>query len=341
MGHGERIALGGLWAASLTLAVLAVATGSWIPAIFLVVFVLAAVWLLSDQAHGELWRTVTLAYPLWRGLRRGELVLFFQPKAEAVGGRVRSVEALVRWRHPRRGLLLPAEFLTAIHHGLLVRRFNRFVLHEAITQAATWARDERPLRISINVSPGYVVGSDFLPFLRQLCEETGIDRALLRIEIPEFPLRDHEVAAFNAAVRGVKDLGISVSIDDFGMGQSSLARLVDLPIDALKIDRRFVAGLSCDLKADRVVHTAIDLGHALGLVVVAEGVETDEQWVQLTAWGCDLVQGFRLQRPVPPDELRGWLDETGRDIEALGERVSAVSSHRRRFGRELPDAAEA
>jgi EAL domain-containing protein (putative c-di-GMP-specific phosphodiesterase class I) len=341
VGHGESIMLGGLWIASLTLAVVAVAGGSWVPVAVVLLLVPAAVWLMLGHDGWSRWRTVALAYPLWRALRRGELVLFFQPKAEAVGGRVRSVEALVRWRHPRRGLLLPAEFLPVIHDGVLVRAFNRFVIGEAIRQAASWARDGRPLRISINVSPHYLCSGDFLPYLRGVCEETSVARELVRIEVPEFPLRDRDVASFNEAVRGVKELGISVSIDDFGMGQSSLARLVDLPIDVLKIDRRFVSALACDLKADRVVHTAIDLGHALGMLVVAEGVETDEQWVQLTAWGCDLLQGFRLQRPVPPDELWGWLDATGRDIAGLGERVAAVSSYRRRFGREVADPAEA
>jgi diguanylate cyclase len=338
VGNRERIALGALWLVSIALAVIAAADGAWVLVSLVMLTLPVAIWFQLGIDDWDRRRTVALAYPLWRALRRGELVLFFQPKAEAVGGRVRSVEALVRWRHPRRGLLLPAEFLPAIHDGILVRAFNRFVLRAAVQQAAAWAQDGRALRVSINVSPGYVVGRDFLPYLRRLCEETEVDRELVRIEVPEFTLRDRDVKRFNAAVCGVKQLGLSVSIDDFGMGHSSLARLVDLPIDVLKIDRRFVAGLSCDLKADRVVHTAIDLAHALGLLVVAEGVETDQQWVQLTAWGCDLVQGFRLQRPVPADELTGWLDESGRDIADLGERVAAVSSHRRRFGRGIPQA---
>jgi diguanylate cyclase len=338
VGNRERIALAALWVASIALAMLAAADGAWVPVVLLMLILPIAIWFRFGIDGWDRRRTVALAYPLWRALRRAELVLFFQPKAEAVGGRVRSVEALVRWRHPRRGLLLPAEFLPAIHDGILVRAFNRFVLRAGIQQAAAWAHDGRPLRVSMNVSPGYVIGRDFLPYLRGLCEETVVDRDLLRIEIPESPLRDGEVERFNAAVCGVKELGVSVSIDDFGMGQSSLARLVDLPIDALKIDRRFVAGLSSDLKADRVVHTAIDLAHALGLLVVAEGVETDQQWIQLTAWGCDLLQGFRLQRPVPPEELTGWLDETGREIASVGERAGVVA---RRFGRGISEVRQA
>lgn len=332
--------MAGLWVACLALTGLSMGGWSWAPFLVLVMLVPVALWLLSGSGDWQRWRTITLAYPLWRALRRRELLLFFQPKAEVVGGRVRSVEALVRWRHPRRGLLLPAQFLPAVLDGVLERRFNRFVLREAIEHAARWEADGRPLRISINVSPGYVMDDEFVPVLRRLIEETKVDQRLVRIEVPEFPLRDRDVPRFNAAICSVKDLGLSVSIDDFGMGQSSLARLVELPIDVLKIDRKFVSGLSRDLKADRVVHTAIDLGHALGLLVVAEGVETDEQWVQLTAWGCDLLQGFKLQRPLPADELWRWLDATGRDLAELGPRVSAMARHRQRFGRPDPKPVE-
>jgi EAL domain-containing protein (putative c-di-GMP-specific phosphodiesterase class I) len=323
-----------LWVASLAFAALAIGGGPWHPLVALLVLVPIALWLQRGPADWHRWRTLTLAYPLWRALRSRELVLFFQPKAEVVGGRVRSVEALVRWRHRRRGLLLPADFLPAIQDGLLERSFNRFVLREAFEYAARWQADGRPLRISVNVSPGYVIGGDLVPYLRRLLAGTEVDRRLLRIEVPEFALRPRDVSRFNAVICSIKELGISVSIDDFGMGQSSLARLVELPIEELKIDRKFVSGMACDHKADRVVHTAIDLAHALGLVVVAEGVETSEQWIQLTAWGCDLVQGFRIQRPVPAHELWGWLDQTGRNTE--------VGSRSRRFDRqEFGDAEDA
>ena len=314
MGHGERLVSAGLWLAAVGLSALAMTGGSWVPLFIVLLVVPVLLWLLRGPSGWSRTRTIALAYPLWRAIRRGELVLFFQPKAEVVGGRVGSVEALVRWRHPRRGLLRPAEFLPAIQDGLLERAFNRLVLREAVNQAATWESEGRPLRVSVNVSPGYVIAGDFVRYLRHLLAESEIDHRLLNIEVPEFSLRDGEVGRFNAAIREVKALGISVSIDDFGMGHSSLARLVELPIDVLKIDRMFIAGLAMDHKSDRVVHTAIDLGHALGMVVVAEGVETDQQWVQLTAWGCDLVQGYKIKDPVPAAELSSWLDETDRQV---------------------------
>jgi EAL domain-containing protein (putative c-di-GMP-specific phosphodiesterase class I) len=296
---------------------------TWKQRVILLLVIPIVMWLLRGPSGWSRTRTVTLAYPLWRAIRSHELVLFFQPKAEAVGGRVGWVEALVRWRHPRRGLLHPAEFLPAIQDGLLERAFNRFVLRAAVRQAAAWESEGRPLRIAINVSPGYVIGGDLVPYLRHLLAESEVDERLLLIEVPEFALRDGEVERFNTAIRDVRALGISVSIDDFGMGHSSLARLVELPIDVLKIDRMFIAGMAKDHKSDRVVHTAIDLGHALGLVVVAEGVETDQQWIQLTAWGCDLVQGYKIKRPVPASELSSWLDETGHEVPrfARGPRV--------------------
>jgi EAL domain-containing protein (putative c-di-GMP-specific phosphodiesterase class I) len=312
--RGERLVSAGLWLVALGLSALAMGGGSWVPLFILLLVVPLVLWLLRAPSGWSRTRTMTLAYPLWRAIRGGELVLFFQPKAEVVGGRVGAVEALVRWRHPRRGLLHPAEFLPAIQDGLLERAFNRFVLREAVAQAAAWESGDRPLRVSVNVSPGYVIAGDLVPYLRHLLAESEIDHRLLLIEVPEFSLRDGDVERFNAAIHAVKALGISVSIDDFGTGHSSLARLVELPIDVLKIDRMFVAGLARDHKADRVVHTAIDLGHALGLVVVAEGVETDKQWLQLTAWGCDLVQGYKIKRPVPAAELSSWLDETGREV---------------------------
>ncbi len=328
LDHGERVLLGGLWIGGLALATAGV-VGGWSESLVLFLALAPpAVWLALGMGEVSRWRTLVLVYPLWRALRNGELVLFFQPKADAMDGRVRSVEALVRWRHPRKGLLLPGAFLSAINDGVWLRRFNRFVISEAVRHACAWSAAGRPLRISVNVSPRYLVDPDFVPFLQALCESTDVDCDLLRVEVPETPISESDDKAFGDAVRAVKQLGISVSIDDFGVGHSSLARLVELPIDVVKIDRRFTAGLAHDVKADRVVHTAIDLAHSLGLVVVAEGVETEEQWVQLSAWGCDLVQGFKLQRPVPADELWAWLDATGRDITELGARIASRQRHR-------------
>lgn len=332
--HRQRIVLSAFWLVSLALAAARVAGAPRALLIAFVAFAPPAIWLALGAQGRDRLRTLRLGYPLWRALRRGELTLFFQPKAEALGGRVRSVEALVRWRHPRRGILLPADFLPAIHDGLWLRRFNRFVLREAIHSARAWELCGRPLRMSINVSPDYVIHPEFVGFLRAECERSGVDRSLLRVEVTESPLLDRDADAFCEAVKAVRALGIGVSIDDFGMGESSLARLVDLPIDVLKIDRRFTAGLSCDLKAHKVVRTAIELAHALGMTVVAEGVETHEQWVQLTAWGCDLVQGFKLQRPVSAEDLWRWLDDSGHDIAELGPRIAAVRGHRRRFERQ-------
>jgi diguanylate cyclase len=243
---------------------------------------------------------------LRRGLRRRELVLHYQPKARLASGVVDSVEALVRWNHPERGLVFPDAFIPLAQETGLIRPLTRYVLEEAVRQCREWQGAGLELAVSVNLSARNLVDVEFPDQVERLLAGAGLPPSLLELEITETTMLS-DGARTKSALDRLSALGIRISIDDFGTGYSSLAYLRRLPISEIKIDRSFVMNMDgCEDDAV-IVRSTIDLGRNLGLSVVAEGVESEGIWTELRRLGCTSAQGYYLTRPVPADELRAWL----------------------------------
>jgi EAL domain-containing protein (putative c-di-GMP-specific phosphodiesterase class I) len=244
-----------------------------------------------------------------RAMRRGHLALHYQPKVDVATGKVSAVEALVRWQHPRKGEIPPDRFVPQVERSRLVHRFNAFVIEEAVRQASAWRTNGLPLRVAVNVSPA-CLGPELVGQVRGILDRHRLPAHLLQLEITEHGAQD-VAADFERSADSLNrfhELGMSIALDDFGTGQSSLARLVALPVDMIKIDRSFVMPMLVDPLRAEVVHMAILLAHAAGLRVVAEGVETEEHMKHLAALGADFAQGYCISRPMPAAELVAWIE---------------------------------
>jgi EAL domain-containing protein (putative c-di-GMP-specific phosphodiesterase class I) len=251
---------------------------------------------------------------LRRALVRQQFTVYYQPIVALDNGMIAGVEALVRWEHPKRGLLLPEVFLSVAEETGLIVRIGQWVLHEAGRQARIW--QERypgtpPLTVSVNLSPREF----FHPKLvAEVLDESEIDPASLQLEITEGAMKTNGTFSTDRTLRNLKRIGVQLAIDDFGLGYSSLSYLKRFPVDFLKIDRSFIAGLGgepdvASTKDAEIVRAMIQLTHALGLRVIAEGVETSEQLEPLRNMKCDLVQGNYFSEPLPSEELAVILEQ--------------------------------
>lgn len=260
-----------------------------------------------DLEAGSLPR-LDLEIDLRRALAEGELEVHYQPVLRTAGGEVVGVEALVRWRHPVRGLVPPGDFIPLAEETGLILPLGRFVLEEACRQVGDWHRTHPKLDrlvVSVNLSPRQFRQSDLDQMVADALERSGLDPASLALEVTEGVMVE-DVEAATSTLNRLKSLGVAISVDDFGTGYSSLSYLKRFPIDYVKIDRSFVAGL--DEKVDsEIVRSVIRLAAAIGIDVVAEGVENAEQLAQLEALGCALVQGFYLARPQPAAETEAFI----------------------------------
>lgn len=252
-----------------------------------------------------------LEQALREGLERDEFKVLYQPQIELHSGEVFGVEALVRWDHPERGLLAPAEFIWLAEETGLIVPIGTQVLKEALRQGQHWreARPQKQLQIAVNLSARQHSDPNLVRTVSQALEETGTDPSALCLEISETVMMQDVNATFDT-LRDLKELGVMLSVDDFGTGYSSLSSLKSFPVDSLKVDRSFVAGLGNGRGTEdaAIVTAVISLAHSLGLIAVAEGVETAEQLEQIRALECDMAQGFYFVRPRPAaviDELLG------------------------------------
>jgi diguanylate cyclase (GGDEF)-like protein/PAS domain S-box-containing protein len=264
-------------------------------------------WSRPNQVFDEAMRVrsaerLTMESALHRALERDEFRLHYQPAVSLIDGRIVGVEALLRWEHPGRGLVLPAEFIPVAEESGLIVPIGRWVLEEACRQAERWRRFGRETWLSLNLSAHQLTAPGLVEEVRVALEETSADPARLHLEITESALME-DTESVDRVVRALKDLGVRLSIDDFGTGYSSLAHLKRLAVDTLKIDRSFVDGLGREAEDTAIVMAVLGMARSLGLTVVAEGVETEEQLDALRDLGCTLAQGFFFARPEPPESV--------------------------------------
>ncbi|MCQ8278193.1 EAL domain-containing protein [Acetobacteraceae bacterium KSS8] len=247
--------------------------------------------------------SATLQRELLQALGSDELVLYYQPQMNLHSGRICGVEALLRWNHPARGLLLPGEFLQIAAEGGLMNEIDEWVLHRACRDAALWVREGfDDIRVSVNISPARVSAERTLKAIADALDTSGLAAALLEIELTERDLvADLDETA--RALSGLRARGLKVSIDDFGVGYSFLSHVKALPADRIKIDQSFIHNLLTDEDNATIVRAVVAMAHGLRMGVVAEGVETAEQFTQLAMEGCDDIQGFYVSYPLPLQDL--------------------------------------
>ena len=251
---------------------------------------------------------LALAAELERAVDSDEIELYFQPKADLGTGRIVGAEALARWQHPTHGLLLPDVFIPLAETTGLIRALTRKVMDLALTQCAAWRAAGLDLHVSVNFSVADLLDVDLPLQVAADLERHHLPPAALIIEVTESavftdPIRIRDVLTC------LDQLGVGLSLDDFGTGFSSLGHLKSLPVGEIKIDCSFVAAMASNAADSAIVNTTIQLAHRLGKRVVAEGVEDQETWQLLTTAGCQTVQGYGLSRPLPAQELASLFDE--------------------------------
>ncbi len=246
------------------------------------------------------------------GIANDELVLFYQPIFDLGTGRAHSAEALIRWEHPRDGLLSPAEFLPVAEHTGVIKALSHWVLSTALVQARVWRESGLDLNVAVNLTSLDVQDPALVETIRRALESANASPSWLTVEVTESMMMEDPGRA-RAVLGELRSLNIRVAIDDFGVGYSSLSYVRDLPVDELKIDRSFVNALSTDPRTAVIVRSIIELGHGLGLRVVAEGVGDRETRDLLEALGCDRIQGYLMCRPLPAGPFTQWARQTDRN----------------------------
>ena len=245
------------------------------------------------------WTRLELEGELRRAIERDEITVVYQPILDLATRGPVEMEALVRWDHPERGRLAPADFLEVAEESGLIVPIGRIVLERACRQAASWRRawpSDRPIDISVNLSSRQFRDPGLLDAIRTSLDAVGLPPSNLKLEITESAMLDAD--ASDLLMRRIRDLGVRLAVDDFGTGFSGLSYFQRFPLDTLKIDRSFVAGLGRDPRSGAIVHATIAFAKALGLTVTAEGIETEDQYEHLRALGADLGQGYLFAKPL-------------------------------------------
>ncbi len=286
-------------------------------------------------------RRLEVRTDLEQAIDRHELVVLYQPIVDLMTSTPVGVEALVRWRHPRWGMVVPAEFIGIAEETGMIRELGLYVLEEACRQWQAWQVeliDEPAFTVSVNVSPRQLRDPSFVSEVWRILTRAGLPPSHLTLEITEsFMVEDPESA--RNRLRELKNLGVRISMDDFGTGYSSLASLQDLPLDILKIDKLFVDHIAEDPRRTAFAQAIIRMGKTLGLGLIAEGVETAEQSDRLQSLGCRFAQGFYFSRPVPADEIQRMLRASHAMRVAGGRWAEAEQHDRRAWLRVLEESA--
>ncbi len=259
--------------------------------------------------HAQSLKRLEVENELRQSIEKNDFEVHYQPKVSLGSGKVSGMEALVRWAHPVRGLMMPADFIAIAEETGLIIPLGRMVLEESCCRASEWLRLREfsdGLTVSVNLSVRQFQHPELVPDVAHALKESGLEACNLQLEVTESVMME-EGGEADRILRALKELGVGIAMDDFGKGYSSLNYLRNFPIDILKIDRSFVSGFGKDLEEDAIVRLMVDLAHTLGLHVIAEGVETAEQLAQLEAAGCDSGQGYYFSKPLPGSDARALL----------------------------------
>jgi diguanylate cyclase (GGDEF)-like protein len=260
--------------------------------------------------HVDRDRNSTSRLALLGGLRAAieaeQLEVHYQPKVSLGAGGVVGVEALVRWHHPTRGLVMPDEFVPMAEHSGLMVNLTEYVIDRSLAQVARWRAAGLRVPVAVNVSMRDLQGPELTGVVGSALRRYGLPASSLLLELTERVLTRHS-AEVTATLAGLRRLGVTISLDDFGTGYSSMVLLKQLPVTEIKIDRSFVSRLTLDAEDVTIVRSIVDLAHGLGMRAVAEGVESQEVWDLLHDLGCDAAQGWYVSRPMPGDEVSAWL----------------------------------
>jgi EAL domain-containing protein (putative c-di-GMP-specific phosphodiesterase class I) len=255
---------------------------------------------LYDRDFDDSENLLHLAEELRVAIEQGGLLLHYQPQLNVRTGETMASEALLRWSHPRLGVVPPLKFLPLAEQAGLMGALTRWVLEHALAQCAAWRANGSEIAVSVNIAPTNLLEAGFSGLVRDLLERHGLPGYAVVLEITETSIiTDFERAKL--VIEELSEFGVVVSVDDFGMGFTSLAHLSSLAVRELKLDRTFITSL--DSRDLQLVRSTIDLGHALGLRVVAEGVEDSKTLALLTELGCDIAQGYFIGMPEPADDV--------------------------------------
>lgn len=259
-----------------------------------------------DQLSGANKTGTGVSSELAQALAQGQLILYYQPVIEMASRKVKGVESLIRWAHPTRGLLPPAEFLEQIMSEGLMPDMTKHVIESAIQQAAKWHMQGEVLTVSVNITASSLLELGLPDWLAEACARQSLPSERLVLEVTETEAMRDVTRTMDVLLR-LRIRNIGVSIDDFGTGHSSLRELQRMPFNEIKIDKSFVIDMVSNKDCAVIVNSIIDLGHNLGLKVIAEGVEDSRSWNLLASKNCDYAQGFYMAKPMPASEFNRWL----------------------------------
>jgi len=251
-----------------------------------------------------------LEIDLRRALALGEFALVYQPQVNLRLNAVTGFEALLRWQSPTRGAVSPLEFIPVAEDTGIITSIGEWVLRTACLEAATWPGARK---VSVNVSAVQFKNPNLVTTIMSALGESGLDPRRLELEITESVMLDARGTAL-AMLQTLREIGVRVALDDFGVGYSSLGYLRSFPFDRIKIDQSFVRGSSNDPVGHAIVRAIASLGQSLGMTTVAEGVETEEQMARITADGCTDVQGYLISRPIPPEQIDSFLSSRNENV---------------------------
>ena len=267
--------------------------------------------------HFEKWLSVEaearaqLEHDILHSLDQDHFSLYYQPQINLATSEIVGMEALLRWNHPDRGWVSPSDFVAVAELSKLIIPLTEKLLDAACRQAVAWRKSGLPrFRVAFNLSPYHIKSGGVDAFVEQVLNDTGLGADSLELEITESTMASDNDLVLETLNR-LDRLGVSLAIDDFGTGYSSMAQLRQLPVGLIKVDRSFVSEMITDKGASAIVSTVINLAHTLGHRVIAEGIETQDQLNRLHALGCDFGQGFLIARPMPPEEVAGWVRQEG------------------------------
>jgi EAL domain-containing protein (putative c-di-GMP-specific phosphodiesterase class I) len=243
------------------------------------------------------------------GIDREEFEIYYQPKLHLRSGLMTRAEALVRWNHPGRGVLLPADFLAVAEQNDLIEPLTDWIINRVLQQLVEWHAAGAPVHVALNISSRSILDSTLPERMQVFLDRWKVDPRFVKIEVTEAPIVSDPAHALGI-IAMLEAIGLRLALDDFGIGYSSLTLLRQLPVDEIKIDASLITSMVGNASDAQMVRAIIDLGRTLGRQVCAEGVETEEAWRSLRDMSCDLAQGFWISHPLPAADLLEWLVET-------------------------------